>query len=121
MVKRGRPRKVPAIPVDKIGELAGYGCTVEEIATLCELSRDTLERNFAAEIAKGRENCKKKLRMKQLEVAMKGNPAMLIWLGKQMLEQRDKAEFIETFDPLLELIAEMKAEHLRVVVPAEVN
>ena len=32
------------------------------------------------------------LRRKQLEVALEGNPTLLIWLGKQFLEQSDKAE-----------------------------
>lgn len=35
---------------------------------------------------------KLKLSGKQYETAMKGNPAMLIWLGKQWLGQSDKLE-----------------------------
>ena len=35
---------------------------------------------------------KLKLAGKQYELAMKGNPAMLIWLGKQWLAQSDKLE-----------------------------
>lgn len=30
------------------------------------------------------------LRRQQFQVAMKGNPTMLIWLGKQFLDQRDR-------------------------------
>jgi DNA-binding response OmpR family regulator len=32
------------------------------------------------------------LRRQQIEAAKKRNPTMLIWLGKQLLEQRDKIE-----------------------------
>ena len=32
------------------------------------------------------------LRRQQIELAKTGNPTMLIWLGKQLLEQRDKAD-----------------------------
>ena len=32
------------------------------------------------------------LRRQQIEAAKKGNATMLIWLGKQLLEQSDKAE-----------------------------
>jgi ParB-like chromosome segregation protein Spo0J len=35
---------------------------------------------------------KLKLAGKQYELAMKGNPAMLVWLGKQWLHQSDKIE-----------------------------
>lgn len=35
---------------------------------------------------------KKDLRMKQYEVAMKGNVVMLIWLGKNLLTQFDKSQ-----------------------------
>ena len=32
------------------------------------------------------------LRRQQIELAKTGNPTMLIWLGKQLLEQRDKSD-----------------------------
>jgi hypothetical protein len=32
------------------------------------------------------------LRSKQFELALAGNPTMLIWLGKQVLGQRDKID-----------------------------
>lgn len=38
------------------------------------------------------EGMKLKLAGKQYELAMKGNPAMLVWLGKQWLKQTDKIE-----------------------------
>lgn len=36
---------------------------------------------------------KMSIRRKQFEIAMKGDTRMLIWLGKQCLDQKDKSEF----------------------------
>jgi hypothetical protein len=44
------------------------------------------------ELTKGRENLKQSLRRWQIQSAQKGNIAMLIWLGKQYLDQSDKIE-----------------------------
>lgn len=91
----------PALDLDEflIEELAGIGCTMKEIAVICKCSVDTLERNFADTIEKGRETAKMSLRRRQWQVAMEGskdkehaNPTLLIWLGKQLLNQRDKQE-----------------------------
>jgi len=80
------------IDADMVEKLASIGCTTKEIASVCECSTDTLERRFAANIAKGKERGKTSLRKKQYEVAMTGNVTMLIWLGKQMLDQKEKNE-----------------------------
>lgn len=111
--KRGRPHKQPQIPVRKIADLAAIGCTVNEIANLCELSKDTVERNYAALIDKGRGEGKERLRRMQWKSAERGNTGMQIWLGKQILDQRDKQEIIETSDPLAELLLEFRAAHNR--------
>lgn len=37
---------------------------------------------------------KKSLRRWQLEAAEKGNPTMLIWLGKQVLKQSDQQQVV---------------------------
>jgi len=83
----GRPKK----PIDPkmVQDLASIGCKTTEIATMLEVSVHTLDRRFAQEMAKGRENLKMSLRRWQLEAAKKGNVTMLIWLGKQMLGQQD--------------------------------
>jgi hypothetical protein len=93
----GRP-KLDLNP-ELIEDLAGIGCTMIEIAKICKCSVDTLERNFADVIEKGREEMKMSLRRKQLKVANEGSKdkesasvTMLIWLGKQYLGQRDKHE-----------------------------
>lgn len=42
-----------------------------------------------AAIERGRAKGRRSLQAKQFEVAMKGNVSMLIWLGKQLLGQKD--------------------------------
>lgn len=93
----GRP-KLDLDPV-LIQELAGIGCTMIEIASICHCSVDTLENNFSDAVKKGRQEIRESLRRRQLDVALNGsrkgehaNPTMLIWLGKQMLDQKDKQE-----------------------------
>ena len=84
----------PKLEIDEelVEKLAGVGCSNEAIATQVGCSVDTLTRRFADLLAKSRENLKTQLRIWQLEAAKKGNVAMLIWLGKQMLHQTEKVE-----------------------------
>lgn len=85
---RGRPKK--QIDPKLLEDLAGIGCTNEEIAHVAGCSSDTLTRNYAEHIKSGRENAKVSLRRKQWAVAMNGSTGMLIWLGKQMLGQGER-------------------------------
>lgn len=86
--KGGRPPL--EIDEEMVEKLASICCTMNEMASILECSVDTLERRFADIIEKGRSKGKSSLRRKQYEVAMGGNPTMLIWLGKQQLGQTDK-------------------------------
>ena len=88
--KRGRPPL--AISAKSVEELAALGCNPEEIAGVLSCSRDTIDRNFAEQVALGRMRLAKKLRERQIDIAMNGSVPLLIWLGKQYLGQRDKAE-----------------------------
>jgi hypothetical protein len=88
--KRGRPPL--AISAKSVEELAALGCNPEEIAGVLGCSRDTIDRNFAEQVALGRMRLAKKLRERQIDIAMNGSVPLLIWLGKQYLGQRDKAE-----------------------------
>ena len=88
--KVGRPKA--NVDPRLVEQLASIGCSMKEIAAACNCSVNTLERNFAEQITKGRENGKTRLRKKQIEVALAGNVTMLIFLGKNMLGQADKQE-----------------------------
>lgn len=87
----GRPKAdIDAVVVEKLARL---GCTEAEIAGFCGVGETTIRRRFGAELSKGRVTLKRSLRRKQLQVALKqGNVAMLIWLGKQYLDQAEKSE-----------------------------
>lgn len=76
----------------EVSKLAAYGHTNKEIAEFFDCSTDTLERRFAKELRKGRNELRMRLRIKQIQTAMKGNAALLIFLGKQYLGQADKME-----------------------------
>lgn len=85
-------RPLKDIDPQDVEKLAMLGCTMKEIAAFCDCSVDTLERRFADIIAKGKEKMKITLRRLQWQAAQKGNVVMLIWLGKQILDQAEKQE-----------------------------
>lgn len=88
--KAGRPKfGLNAASVEK---LAKINCSLEEMAAVLDCSVDTLGRNFAEVIEKGRQKGTMSLKRKQAQVALDGSVPMLIWLGKQRLGQRDKQE-----------------------------
>lgn len=96
--KVGRPRK--EIDEKQLQKLASMLCTMEEMGAFFDCSVDTLERNFADTIKKGRNLGKMSLRRMQFEKAQSGNTTMLIWLGKQILGQKDRIETSEDEKPL---------------------
>jgi hypothetical protein len=85
-----RPKKL--IDKTEVEKLAAMGCNDTEIASFCDCSVDTINRRFAEILKKGREKGKTKLRRLQWQSAEKGNVTMQIWLGKQLLGQRDYHE-----------------------------
>ncbi len=91
----GRPRH--KISVDDIEKLAQIGATQREMASFLGVDTNTIGRRMAepkyrAAYARGDSNFNISLRRKQAEMALKGDRTMLIWLGKQRLEQTDKVE-----------------------------
>ena len=85
------------ISIEKqVEKLASYGLTNKEIAEALGYDDSTLKRKFEKFIIKGKANLKQKLKRKQISVALQGNVSMLIWLGKQYLDQSEKV--VETGD-----------------------
>ena len=84
--------KVPEIDAKLVEQMASWGAKTTEIANYFGVSVQTIDRRFEEELTKGRANLQMSLRQWQLASAKKGNVAMLIWLGKQMLGQIDKAQ-----------------------------
>ena len=95
MPKGGRPRFDFSDKLPLVRKLASIQCTDDEIAAGLGCSQDTLARgrkrepDLDAAILEGRANGRMSLRRAQYQKAMDGNPAMLIWLGKQVLGQRE--------------------------------
>ena len=85
--KVGRPRL--NIDGEKISKWISYGATVKEIADVENCSEDHIHKVFRDKITKGKAERNMRLRKAQFELAWKGNCSMLIWLGKQYLDQKD--------------------------------
>lgn len=89
----------PEIPIDwnKLDELLEQGCNGVQCAAVFGMHADTLCRRcfnekgiiFTDYAAKKREKGNSSLHAAQYKVAVKGNVPMLIWLGKQRLDQKD--------------------------------
>jgi hypothetical protein len=97
MARRG-PKHIK-LDVEQITQLAAIGCTVHEIATLIGVSPDTLERNYAADISKGREQGKMSLRRKAFTMSQSGNVPMTIFLLKNLCGMSDKVDYSGEANP----------------------
>ena len=114
--KVGRPKL--DIDPEQVTRLARLHCTMQEMADFFGCHRETLRENFSPQIDKGRSEGNISLRRKQWQMAVeKGNVVMLIWLGKQMLGQRN--EIIESDSntplPIYDIIEEQKKIELKEV------
>lgn len=84
----------------QVDSLLGIHCTQEEICAVLDISEDTLttrckedHRCTFSEYSKTKRRVgRTSLRRRQYQVAMSGDRAMLIWLGKNWLKQSDKIE-----------------------------
>lgn len=113
--RTGKPPGRPRIEItDEMRAIAkrasSLHCTDEEIAALIGISRDTLVRrkkedpSFAELLENGKQQGKASLRRLQWKSAESGNVAAQIWLGKNILGQRDyrREEVSHTWDDLPE-------------------
>ena len=98
--KRGRPPKdIDWLAVERMCKIQ---CTEAEIAAIIEVHIDTLYEKCKAQhgvifpefFKKHSEDGKMSLRRAQYKKAVvDGHPTMLVWMGKQILGQRDHMEF----------------------------
>lgn len=89
-----RPRK-PELNLEELEKLCNMQATQPEIAAWFKMSLATFERRAqdkgAREIMeRGYKVGLISLRRKQFQMAVDGDKTMLVWLGKQYLDQRDK-------------------------------
>jgi hypothetical protein len=90
-----RPKgSVKPIDLKQVEALASIGCTQDEIGVIMGVVSRTLRRrkDVRQAIENGHSKMRSSLRRWQYEKAKDGNVAMLIWLGKQILGQRDKLD-----------------------------
>ena len=96
----GRGLRKRVVTPEDVYKLASIGCSDSEIARWFDIAETTLKYNFSEIIAKGRDDVKMTLRRAQIRLALSGNAVMLIWLGKNMLNQSDNPVNSEANAPL---------------------
>lgn len=100
--KMGRPRR--KFDLEKVTVMASIGASPYEMASYFDCStrviqqrmtedeEDPVKGDFLRAYKKGFGEVKRSLRRCQIETALNGNPALLIWLGKNLLDQTDKID-----------------------------
>lgn len=85
----GQPKIL--IPYDQVRKLARIQCTQQEIASVLDISVDTLQRDekFNEIYQHWMNHGRAAVRRAQYRAMLKGDGTMLIWLGKQYLGQRE--------------------------------
>lgn len=101
---------MPRIDRDMVVRMAEVGLTYQEIASVLGVPVARLTRKYRKDIELGHQKRNASLRRRQYEMAMSGDVKMLIWLGKQYLDQKDKLEETRVDDPLAELLAEFRRQ-----------
>lgn len=102
--QRGRPRL--ELDWEILDKLCGIQATKKEIASWFDCDEDTINNHckrekkclFSVYYKQKAEKGKISLRRAQVQKALTGNPAMLIWLGKQYLGQTDKMQDVTEID-----------------------
>ena len=103
--KDGRPRADETIDMKQVAIFGRFRATHETMADFFGISTRTIERymaevdgKFCRHYKKGMSKLKMKLSEAQIEAACNGNATMLVWLGKQYLDQKDKQEVSSTVE-----------------------
>lgn len=90
--KPGRP-PLPPLDLDEMGRLVMDGnAKNSEIALHFGVDDETIKKNYSRFLDKKRAERRVWLRSCQTKQARLGNSAMLIWLGKQELDQADRQQ-----------------------------
>jgi len=101
MVKRviargvnGDPGGPPRVELDdneieQLKMMVEVGATQAEVAEYFGISQPTVSTKFGHHFAHGMAKQKISIRRQQMRAALDGNTSMLIWLGKQVLGQRE--------------------------------
>ena len=91
-------RKAAKIDEEQVRALARLGCTWDEIADVLQVSRTTFgkylkhKKSLREAYERGLSEGDVSIRRAQYDAAVNGKTAMLIWLGKNRLNQTDRIE-----------------------------
>ena len=100
----GRPRV--EINLEELRKLMALNCTMAEVAAFFGCNKKTIERRmkddeeFAEIIDHGRADGMLSVRRQQFQIMESGNATMAIWLGKQLLGQRDQIDTVQEHKPI---------------------
>src|ERR1700732_3060138 len=105
MARRGTRARIDLVELEKLCLLQ---CTDEEIAAWFGVSTRTIERRrlqkkFADVMARGKAKGRISVRRMQMKLLEQGNATMGVWLGKQLLGQRDEIA-LQNEGPLVTII-----------------
>ncbi len=94
-------------------DMAYHQCSWKEIATILAITGMQVEERYRDILNVAQSALKHDLRRMQVNCAFtnKGNPTMLIWLGKQYLEQSESPQMEmkkDQFDKFIEWISQQK-------------
>ena len=89
------PKKVDIDP-DKVKMLASFGCSFIEIGKYFAVDEGVIRKKYRTEYEQGKQEMKLTLRQLQWKHAQNGNTALLIFLGKNYLNQTDKSQVDHT-------------------------
>ena len=97
----GAGRKPATIDPLELEKLSSLHCSDAEVAAFFGVSVSTIEKRrkqprFAAAMNRGRAKGRIAVRRAQMKVLEAGNATMGIWLGKQLLGQRDQLDMQHT-------------------------
>lgn len=113
-----RPKR-DSIKQEQFESLCAIQCTEEEILSVLDVSKDTLLRwcketyktDFATIYAEKKKLGKASLRRMQWKTAEKGNVTMQIWLGKNLLGQKENLD-IDTKVQRVEILNDLPKEDI---------
>lgn len=91
-LKKKNPWRIAKeIDVEKLKEMLAVNMPVHRIAQYFGTTKETLYNKFGDLIIESNVNFEQQLRLAQVRAANEGNPTMLIWLGKNLLNQVDSS------------------------------
>jgi hypothetical protein len=107
------PKSGPTAPIvineEQLEMLAGMGCTMIEIATFFKCSVDTISRNYADALHRGRESGKASVRRMMWEHGKKGNSTALKYLVHNILKEKIEDNSIPLAEGGADLLQKLSA------------